>query len=117
MLRYCYSVIVTIVLFVGVFIIPPVEIGGSLAIADEMPSPPYVSEERREKFKNKFLNAPFNRAFAISKDGAFGGRWSEGLSLDEVREFALESCRKKPQYRPENPCKIYMENDAVVWVD
>ena len=81
----------------------------------DLPSPPYVSEDRRQKFQRKFLNAPFNRAFAISKDGAFGGQWGMSKSLDEVKEFALKSCRKKPQYRPENPCMIYMENDAVVW--
>ncbi len=77
---------------------------------------PYVSDERRQLFRKRFLNGKGQRAFALSKDGAFGGRWGTNISMEEIRAWVLESCESKPQYRPENPCFIYMENDTVLGV-
>lgn len=68
-----------------------------------------------ECFLEKFAPAEFNKAFAVSKDGAYGGRWSRNESMETVREKALESCRKKPVYRSGNPCVIFFENDKLVW--
>lgn len=77
---------------------------------------PYVSDERRRLFRKRFLNAKGPRAFALSKDGAFGGRWDTSMSMEEIRTRALKSCENKPQYKPQNPCFIYMENDRVLGV-
>lgn len=109
--------IAILALAVGIGLVAVIEGTGQIVAGEMEVSPPYVSEERKKIFQNRFLKAPFNRAFAISKDGAFGGQWGKDLTLDDVRRAALESCRKKPQYRPDNPCQIYMENDTVVWTD
>ncbi len=76
---------------------------------------PYADDATRAIFRDKFLQATFNRAFAISPDGAFGGGWHSRKTIEEMREAALGSCRKKPNYRAKNPCFLFMENDTVVW--
>lgn len=67
-------------------------------------------------FLERYAPAEFNKAFAVSKDGAFGGRWSANISVAEAREAALESCRSKPEFKPENECAVFFENDRQVWV-
>jgi hypothetical protein len=74
-----------------------------------------VTAERCECFMNKYAPADGNKAYALSKDGAYGARWSEHISIDEARDAALASCRKKPSYKPENPCVVFMENDRMVF--
>lgn len=77
-----------------------------------------VTDERCECFIKKYAPAQGMKAYALSKDGAYGGKWSDSgrdLSLDDVREGALASCRKKPNYKPENPCVVFMENDTIVY--
>ena len=76
---------------------------------------PHVDAATRGIFQEKFLNATFNRAFAISPDGAFGGGWHSRKTMEEMRDAALGSCRKKSNYRARNPCFLFMENDTVVW--
>ena len=76
---------------------------------------PYVDEKTRGIFRDKFLRATFNRAFAISADGAFGGGWHSNRSMKDMRKAALDSCRGKPNYRSRNPCVLFMENDTVVY--
>ena len=76
---------------------------------------PFVDNMTRGIFRDKFLQATFNRAFAVSPDGAFGGGWHSRRTMEEMRAAALDSCRKKPNYRAENPCFLFMENDTVVW--
>jgi hypothetical protein len=76
---------------------------------------PHVDAATRGIFQEKFLNATFNRAFAISPDGAFGGGWHSRKTMEEMRDAALGSCRKKSNYRTRNPCFLFMENDTVVW--
>ena len=66
-------------------------------------------------FIERYAPAEFNKAFAVSKDGAYGGRWSRNESIATVREKALDSCRKKPNYRAEFPCVVFFENDRLVW--
>lgn len=66
-------------------------------------------------FLEKYGPAEFTKAFAVSRDGAYGARWKEGMPLEEAREAALESCRKKPTYTDANPCVIFFENDRLVW--
>lgn len=66
-------------------------------------------------FLEKYAPAETPKAFAVSRDGAFGGRWKSSLSLEEVRRAALESCRKKSTYTPANPCVVFFENDQLVW--
>ncbi|MBD1549590.1 hypothetical protein [Roseibium aggregatum] len=66
-------------------------------------------------FLNKYAPATFNKAFAVSKDGAYGGRWGKDLSISAAKRAALDSCRKKPNYNPANPCVIFFENDKLVW--
>ena len=68
-----------------------------------------------ECFIEKYAPAVFTKAFAVSKDGAYGGRWKKNISMDEAREGALASCRKKPTYNPANPCVVFFENDKLVW--
>lgn len=66
-------------------------------------------------FLEKYAPAEFTKVFAVSKDGAYGARWKEGMPLEEARNAALESCRKKPSYTDANPCVIFFENDRLVW--
>jgi hypothetical protein len=66
-------------------------------------------------FLERYAPAVFNKAFAVSADGAYGGRWGRGLSMEQVRREALESCRRKPEFNPANPCAIFFENDRLVW--
>lgn len=68
-----------------------------------------------ECFLEKYGPAEFNKVFAVSKDGAYGGRWKKGQPMANLRDGALMSCRKKPAYNPENPCVIFFENDQLVW--
>lgn len=55
------------------------------------------------------------KAFAVSKDGAYGARWHRGLSMDQVKSDALRSCQSKPEFKPANPCVVFFENDKLVW--
>lgn len=66
-------------------------------------------------FLERYAPAEFNKAFAVSADGAYGSRWSRRLSMDQVRREALESCQRKPEFNPANPCVIFFENDRLVW--
>lgn len=66
-------------------------------------------------FLERYAPAEFNKAFAVSADGAYGGRWSRRLSMDQVRREALESCRRKPEFNLANPCVIFFENERLVW--
>lgn len=66
-------------------------------------------------FLNKYGPATFNKAFAVSKDGAYGGRWGKDISMSAAKRAALKSCRKKPNYNPAHPCVIFFENDRLVW--
>lgn len=68
-----------------------------------------------ECFMEKWAPSPFNKAFAVSPDGAYGGRWSKNEPMDVIREKALDSCRKKPNYNPDHPCVLFFENDKLVW--
>ena len=68
-----------------------------------------------ECFLEKYAPAEFTKAFAVSKDGAYGARWKRGMSMDEARTEALASCRKKPTCSSANPCVIFFENDKQVW--
>lgn len=68
-----------------------------------------------ECFLEKYAPAEQPKAFAVSKDGAYGARWKKSLSPEQVREEALASCRKKPTYNPANPCVVFFENDKLVW--
>lgn len=68
-----------------------------------------------ECFLDKYGPAEQPKAFAVSKDGAYGARWKRSLSMEQVREEALASCQKKPTYNPANPCVIFFENDKLVW--
>lgn len=68
-----------------------------------------------ECFLDKYGPAEQPKAFAVSKDGAYGARWKKSLSMEQVREEALASCQKKPTYNPANPCVIFFENDKLVW--
>jgi len=66
-------------------------------------------------FLERYAPAEQPKAFAVSKDGAFGARWKKSLSVEQVRQEALESCRKKPEFNPANPCVVFFENDKLVW--
>ncbi|MDH5748342.1 MAG: hypothetical protein OEY85_03430 [Rhodospirillales bacterium] len=66
-------------------------------------------------FLEMYAPAETPKAFAVSKDGAYGGRWHNRRTHSEMRAGALESCRKKPMYRPENPCVVFFEDDRMVW--
>jgi len=66
-------------------------------------------------FVERYAPAEQPKAFAVSKDGAYGARWHRQLSMDQVRREALESCQKKPEFKPENPCVVFFENDRLVW--
>lgn len=66
-------------------------------------------------FLDRYAPAEFNKAFAVSADGAYGGRWSRRLSMDQVRREAIESCQRKPEFTPANPCVVFFENDRLVW--
>jgi hypothetical protein len=66
-------------------------------------------------FLERYAPAVFNKAFAVSADGAYGGRWGRQLSIDEARRAALENCQRKPEFNPANPCVIFFENDRLVW--
>ena len=66
-------------------------------------------------FLERYAPAEFNKAFAVSPDGAYGGRWHNQSSLEQVRERALENCQKKPEFNPAHPCVIFFENDRLVW--
>jgi hypothetical protein len=66
-------------------------------------------------FLERYAPAEQPKAFAVSKDGAFGARWKKSLSVEQVRREALESCRKKPEFNPANPCVVFFENDKLVW--
>lgn len=66
-------------------------------------------------FIERYAPAEFNKAFAVSRDGAYGARWHKQLSMEQVRREALESCRKKPEYNAANPCVVFFENDKQVW--
>lgn len=68
-----------------------------------------------ECFLTNYGPSPFNKAFAVSLDGAYGARWERHASLEKVREAALESCRKKPAYNAAHPCVIFFENDRQIW--
>ncbi|NQV80534.1 MAG: hypothetical protein HQ495_08265 [Alphaproteobacteria bacterium] len=68
-----------------------------------------------EPFLKLYGPAEMPKAFAVSKDGAFGGRWKESSTHTKVRKEALASCRKKPNYNSANPCVIFMEDDRLVW--
>jgi len=66
-------------------------------------------------FLQRYAPAEMPKAFAVSKDGAYGARWDTRISIDEAKRAALESCTKKESFRPENPCVIFFENDRLVW--
>jgi hypothetical protein len=66
-------------------------------------------------FLERYAPAEMPKAFAVSKDGAYGARWKKSLSVEQVRREALESCRKKPEFNPANPCVVFFENDKLVW--
>lgn len=66
-------------------------------------------------FLERYAPAEQPKAFAVSKDGAYGARWHGRLSMEQVRREALESCQKKPEYNAANPCVIFFENDKLVW--
>lgn len=66
-------------------------------------------------FIERYAPAEQPKAFAVSKDGAYGARWHRQLSMDQVRRDALDSCQKKPEFKPENPCVVFFENDQLVW--
>jgi len=66
-------------------------------------------------FLERYGPAEEPKAFAVSKDGAYGGRWNRQSSIDQVKKEALESCRKKPEFNAANPCVIFFENDKQVW--
>lgn len=66
-------------------------------------------------FLERYAPAEQPKAFAVSKDGAYGARWKKSLSVEQVRREALESCRKKPEFNPANPCVVFFENDKLVW--
>lgn len=66
-------------------------------------------------FLERYAPAEMPKAFAVSKDGAYGARWKKSLSVKQVRREALESCRKKPEFNPANPCVVFFENDKLVW--
>lgn len=68
-----------------------------------------------ECFLTKYGPAEFNKAFAVSKDGAYGARWKKGMPIEQARAAAIESCQKKPAYNANNPCVIFFENDKLVW--
>jgi hypothetical protein len=64
---------------------------------------------------NKYRYGEQPKAYALSKDGAYGASWGRNRSLKEVRRLALKSCQEKPTYTPKNPCFIFFENDKQVW--
>jgi hypothetical protein len=66
-------------------------------------------------FLERYAPAEQPKAFAVSKDGAYGARWKKSLSVEQVRREAIESCRKKPEFNPANPCVVFFENDKLVW--
>ncbi|MCK6438842.1 MAG: hypothetical protein L6Q71_01415 [Planctomycetes bacterium] len=66
-------------------------------------------------FLERYAPAEINKAFAVSKDGAYGGRWGANLSMAEARSKALDSCRQKPEFKSANPCVVFFENDKLVW--
>jgi len=66
-------------------------------------------------FLERYAPAEQPKAFAVSKDGAYGARWHRQLSMEQVKKEALESCQKKPEYNAANPCVIFFENDKLVW--
>jgi len=68
-----------------------------------------------EPFLKFYGPAEMPKAYAVSKDGAFGGRWKSSSNMKKMRKDALKSCQKKDNYNPANPCVIFMENDKVVW--
>jgi len=68
-----------------------------------------------EAFLKFYGPAEMPKAFAVSKDGAFGGRWKSSSNMEKMRKDALKSCKKKKNYNKANPCVIFMENEKVVW--
>jgi hypothetical protein len=68
-----------------------------------------------ECFLERYAPAEFNKAFAVSADGAYGGRWSRRLTMDQARREAIASCQRKPEFNPANPCVVFFENDRLVW--
>lgn len=66
-------------------------------------------------FLERYAPASNPKAFAVSKDGAYGARWHRNHSIERIRQEALDSCRQKPEYNPANPCFIFFENNRQVW--
>lgn len=66
-------------------------------------------------FLERYAPAVFNKALAVSADGAYGGRWGTQLSMDEAHRGALENCPRKPEFNPANPCVVFFENDRLGW--
>lgn len=96
---------------------------GEVAVAGESPysaAVPQLEQAGGSRvcvscFLERYAPAEFNKAFAVSSDGAFGGRWSQGITIEQAREEALANCRAKPEYDAANPCVVFFENDRLVW--
>ena len=81
---------------------------------EDVDAVPYLNQRGRLGYLG-FLRAPFPpRAFAISRDGAWG-RWAVGWdgvwSIEEVKERALANCQKHSSVA----CFLYAVNETVVW--
>ena len=76
---------------------------------------PELDLDARQFLRTRFLGVPFNRAFALSADGAFGSAWGPGLSLEAAGAAALADCRASAAYDAVNDCRLYIENDRVMY--
>jgi len=66
-------------------------------------------------FMDRYAPATFNKAYAVSADGAHGGRWSPAITPEQAQAQALALCRKDKFYNPANDCFLFFENDQQVW--
>jgi hypothetical protein len=71
---------------------------------------PYLPQEGREDYR-RFLLRPLPRAFAVSREGAWG--WASGIESDPERtaERALANCRRWGG----SDCRLYARDLAVLW--
>jgi hypothetical protein len=51
-------------------------------------------------FLDLYAPATFNKAYAVSPEGAHGGRWSPVITPEQAQAQALALCRKDKLYNP-----------------
>ena len=87
-----------------------------VAMADPLPPVldvqrlPTNAEAARVSYRDHFLIGNLPRAFALSSDGHFGGRWGSGTP-EAAQQAALDSCKAKGG----TDCRLYAADLAIVW--